>query len=165
MGCTRGLFLTTEKTQLFLKEADILFCYTILNSGVVVSDSAGPIFDRNENRRIWDRNGSRPGFVIVTSTAIHKVFQYDCYSQVFNKNACKVSVLRKRGPGVTYVNNATSEHIKAGLCLRAHTMYALSRIWDHHTGVEGCEAMARHVGPGGVGLFYKGMAEWKEDWR
>ena len=39
---------------------------------------------------------------------------------VLNKIACALSVLRKRGPGVTYVTNATSEQIKAGLRLRAH---------------------------------------------
>ena len=59
---------------------------------------------------------------------IHQVFQYDCYSQVLYTNACALSVLRKHGPGVTYVTNATSEQIKTGLRLRADAKYAFSRI-------------------------------------
>ena len=47
-----------------------------------------------------------------------------------NTNACAVSVLRKRGPGVTYITNDTLEQIKAGLRLRAHARHAFSRIWD-----------------------------------
>ena len=37
---------------------------------------------------------------------MHKVFHYDCYSQVLNKNACAVSVLAKFGPGETYMSPA-----------------------------------------------------------
>ena len=43
---------------------------------------------------------------------------------IVNKNTCAVCVLRKLGPGLTYVTNATSEQIK-----RVHARYAFCRIW------------------------------------
>ena len=46
----------------------------------------------------------------------YQMFQYERYYTLF-LNACAVSVLRKLGPGVTYVTNATSGQIKAGTAL------------------------------------------------
>ena len=48
----------------------------------------------------------------------HQVFQYDWYSQILNKNACAISVLRKLSPGMTYVLivfNTTTGQIKTAL--------------------------------------------------
>ena len=77
-----------------------------------------------------------PSFPLV----IYQEFQYNYYLLVLNKNACAISFLRKLGPGVTYVTNATSKQTKHGLRLPAHARYAFSQIWnggiwDHHTGI------------------------------
>ena len=66
-------------------------------------DSAGPSFGMN--------------FPNLGPFVIYKLFQYDCYSQILNKSACAVSVLRKLGPCVTNVTNATSEQINANNAL------------------------------------------------
>ena len=62
--------------------------------------------------RIRDRDGCGPGLFVVTNivTVIHQVFQYVCYSQNLNKNACAVCVLRKLGVTYTYLTNTASKH-------------------------------------------------------
>ena len=97
----------------------------------------GPSFDRSQIRHESDEcrtatvtGQDSPLLLTKFPLEIHKLFQYDCYSQVFNKNACAASVLTTFGPGVTYATSATPEQIKAGLRLRAHAEYTFSRIWD-----------------------------------
>ena len=72
--------VTIFKTRRTLLDNDVVNVYP----AVVVPDSARIC-------RIWDRDGSGPGFPIANIVSDQdQVFQYDCYSQILNKNSCAV---------------------------------------------------------------------------
>ena len=74
-------------------------------AGVMVQNLA----ERDSARicQIWDRDVNGPGFSISTSiVSISNTSSMPIrllYSQMLNQNACIVCVLRKLGPGVTYI--------------------------------------------------------------
>jgi len=48
---------------------------------------------------------------------MHQVFQYDCYSQIVNTNACTICVLRKPGQGVKYVRTGSVLACACEVCI------------------------------------------------
>ena len=77
-----------------------------------------------------NHDGSGSQFSVVTKIVSDVIV----ITQIVNKNACVRRVLRKLGPGVTYVTNATSEQIKVGTALAcAYELSVLPNLCLHES--------------------------------